>query len=407
MHNNNYNTLLSYRDSPNSQDADKAEADGDMQMLTPASKNRDDSRARGRHHHETESDNPEELLHRWKDLAIKLTYRKKPKYGILRKRSSEIRADQGIYDDSDSPFFDIASPSLKSCEKQKLIKLPSDMKVEDKLANAERKLAHTMRTKQEKRERFTAIIKEDELSLEVLEKQLKDLEKDIEIQEDKIMAMKLEKKGRPLHKKVSAQFQIAKSLVKKERMRDERVVLKNQCASLRKRIQKYKTKIRYDLQILQDPAVGTVNPSGDQKVHLKSKTERRPIPACFFVGTPLSTTREEVEVMPSIRVEDLLNADSNQLCIASKTRDAQVTSEENLIGAHSSGSASEENIDKERLGCKWRFDAHETKDIGIAAKSTNREFESSSSNDGGFNADWYTSRHGLWLARNRGSSSEV
>lgn len=154
----------------------------------------------------------------------------------------------------------------------------------EKLANAERKLARDMMLKKEKKQRYKIIIEENEGQLEALSKQMQDVEEDIKNKEVKITEMRRERKEMPFLKKFGSQFNIAKSVLKKERLEDDLSVLKNQSNSRKRIIQKYKTKIRYDLQILNDPSITTIKPS--QEKLAKPKHAPRPIPQCFFVDVP-------------------------------------------------------------------------------------------------------------------------
>ena len=165
-----------------------------------------------------------------------------------------------------------------------------NLTAQEKLANAERKLAKEIMLKKEKRQRYKMIIEENEDQLEVLSKQMQDVEEDIKNKEAKITEMKLERKEKPLLKKFSSQYNIAKSVLKKERLEDDLSVLKNQSASRRRIIQKYKTKIRYDLQILNDPSITAVKPSQEKP---KPKHAPRPIPQCFFVGAPRNQSTQQ------------------------------------------------------------------------------------------------------------------
>ncbi len=156
---------------------------------------------------------------------------------------------------------------------------------QEKLADAEKRLAEKIQAKKEKRLKFKHIIEENESQLKALSKQMQEVEEAIKIKEGKITEMKLERKEKPLFQKLGSQFSIAKSVLKKERLEDDLSVLKSQSASRRRQIQKYKTKIRYDLQILNDPSITAVKPANEPKLQQNA----RPIPQCFFVGAPTST----------------------------------------------------------------------------------------------------------------------
>ena len=281
-----------------------------------------------------------------RELAIKIST-DNPRYGILSRRSLETDSDQEI-EGAVSDLFNKRSSSRKSSA-EKQVKLPTNTGVEDKLANAEKRLANEMKAKQEKKEKFKAIIEEDEIHLKLLEQQLQELEVRIKKQEDKIESMKLQRKNtKPLLKKFGTQFQIAKCVLRREKLQDDLSILKGQCASRKRRIQKYKTRIRYDLQILNDPSVATVNPSNEMVTEHKMKQERRPIPACFFAGEPLSTLNEEADLQPSRRREDLsCNSSGSLTGLYDSASRQSCSSDPNYIC-----DALEESIAKERLGCK-------------------------------------------------------
>lgn len=179
---------------------------------------------------------------------------------------------------------------------------------QEKLANAEKRLAEDIEQKIEKRLRYKTIIEENENHLKVLSKQMQDVEEAIKNKEGKIIEMKQERKEKPLLKKIGSQFSIAKSVLKKERLEDDLSVLKGQSASRRRIIQKYKTKIRYDLQILNDPSITTVRPS----LESRSKYTQRPIPPCFFVGAPQHGKKQVSAVVMPIE---------NSLITAHETRE--------------------------------------------------------------------------------------
>lgn len=154
----------------------------------------------------------------------------------------------------------------------------------DKLAEAERRLNEQIKDKKKKRTQYKTIIEENENYLKALSRQMKDVEDTIKKKEDKIVEMKIERNDRPLLKKFGTQFHIAKSTLRKERLQDDLSVMKSQSASRRRKIQKYKTKIRYDLQILHDPFnVCTSVPTAKQATRL--------VPGCFYASAlPASTS---------------------------------------------------------------------------------------------------------------------
>lgn len=278
------------------------------------------------------------------ELAIQIST-ENPTYGILSRRSSETNSDQEV-EHAVSDHLDKRNSSKKSSA-EKAVKF---LRVEDKLANAEKRLADEMKAKQQKKQKFKAIIEEDETHLKLLEKQLEELEVRIKDQEDKIADMKLQRKNtKPLLKKFGTQFQIAKSVLRKERMQDDLSVLKGQCTGRKRRIQRYKTKIRYDLQILNDPSVASVNPANEMIAHHKQKHERRPIPACFFVGEPLSTQSEETDLQPSRRSEDLSSMNCEYGGSLTELDSGQSCSSD---PNHICDCGLEESIAKERLGCR-------------------------------------------------------
>lgn len=164
---------------------------------------------------------------------------------------------------------------------------------QEKLANAEKKLAEEIEMKKEKRLKYKTLIEENENHLKILSKEMQDVEEAIKNKEGKIMEMKLERKEKPLFKKLGSQFGIAKSVLKKERLEDDLSVLKGQSASRRRLIQKYKTKIRYDLQILNDTSVTTIKPLQEPR----AKQTPRPIPPCFFAsGSGCDDSKQQVVV---------------------------------------------------------------------------------------------------------------
>lgn len=154
---------------------------------------------------------------------------------------------------------------------------------EDKLAEAERRLNEQIKAKKKKRTQYKTIIEENENHLKALSQQMKDMEDTIKKKEEKIIDMKIKRNDSPLFKKFGTQFHIAKSTLRKERLQDDLSVMRSQSASRRRKIQKYKTKIRYDLQILHDPFnVYTSVP--------KAKQATRPVPDCFYGSTLAAST---------------------------------------------------------------------------------------------------------------------
>ncbi len=165
-----------------------------------------------------------------------------------------------------------------------------------KLADSERKLADEMRVRKEKRKKFTAIIEEEENQLKVLTEQMQSVQDAIKLKELKIKEMKRQRKEMPLLRKFGMQINISKSVLRKERLEDDLSVLKGRNAARRRKIQKYKTKIRYDLQILSDPCTVTVDSPRVTKPKLRKP---RPIPACFFVDKPSPYTTKPEPVVSS------------------------------------------------------------------------------------------------------------
>lgn len=160
---------------------------------------------------------------------------------------------------------------------------PGILQAQEKLANAEKKLAEEVKAKIEKKSRYKAIIEEDEKQLKVLAKEMQELSEAIKKKEMKIIEMKIEKKKTPFLRKCQAQFHITKSILRKERLEEDLAMLRSQTSARNRRIQKYKTKIRYDLQTLNDIAIATVNPLREPR----AKKVRKPIPGCFFVDNPV------------------------------------------------------------------------------------------------------------------------
>ena len=171
-----------------------------------------------------------------------------------------------------SPTRNDAELSMK--ESTALIQAPS------KLADSEKRLADEMKMRKEKRIKFKAIIEEEENKLKVLTKQVQSVQDAIKLKELKIKEMKCRRKEMPLLRKFGMQINISKSVLRKERLQDDLSVLRGRCVARRRKIQKYKTKIRYDLQILSDPCRTSINPSPATKPKPKAS---RPTPACFFV----------------------------------------------------------------------------------------------------------------------------
>ena len=156
----------------------------------------------------------------------------------------------------------------------------------DKLAEAERKLSEQIIAKKKKKTHYKTIIEENENHLKALSKQMKDTEDTIKKKEDKIVDMRIERNDLPLLKRFGTQLHIAKSTLRKERLQDDLSVMKSQSASRRRKIQKYKTKIRYDLQILHDPFMSKP----------KVKQATRPIPDCFYgLSASTSTCKDDKE----------------------------------------------------------------------------------------------------------------
>lgn len=277
--------------------------------------------------------------------------KRKRKWRIARKR----RPESSVSESSEKSELDDSSRDLiKKLSSDEEEKKQANILVQDKLANAEKRLAEEMEAKKEKRIKFKAIIEEDEIHVKLLDKQIQDMQDAIKSKEQKIMDMKMERKMMPLFKKFGAQLHIAKSVIKKERMQDDLSILKSQCAGRRRRIQKYKTRIRYDLQVLTEPpsssTTAAVNPTSEQSA--KHKPPPRPVPACFFVGMPqlqsAASDREETgeveaEIEPSRRAEDLSRGASQ-----------------------SEGDGSEENYvqtAKEMFGSQWSLSSINSDDL--------------------------------------------
>ena len=166
-----------------------------------------------------------------------------------------------------------------------------------KLADAEERMAQEIRVKQEKREKYRLIIEENESQLKDLSRQIEEMKETIQDKEGKIAEMKRQKSEKPLLRRLSSQLNIAKSVLKKEKLEDELTMLRSQSATRRKQIQKYKTKIRYDLQIMDDPSITAVKPSNHHQHHHHQESRSRhtqpPIPSCFFVTMRSPSLSEE------------------------------------------------------------------------------------------------------------------
>lgn len=246
-----------------------------------------------------------------KKVAKKLGKRKT---AVLREEEEET-AERPVKAkaDSDEDYKDTNTSSSEREGESSNISLQdsasANITAQEKLASAEKRLAGEMELKKEKRLRYKTIIEENENHLKVLSKQIQDVEEAIKNKEIKIMEMKLERKQKPLFKKLGSQFNIAKSVLKKERLEDDLSVLKGRSATRRRIIQKYKTKIRYDLQILNDPSTTAVKPSQETRL----KHTQRPIPPCFFVGD------NKQQVTAAASMHSLVTADwVNKLSVCDK-----------------------------------------------------------------------------------------
>lgn len=208
-----------------------------------------------------------------KKVAKKLSKRKT---NVVREEERRMRARAESDEmDINTSEEETSNPSLQGSASPNIT-------AQEKLASAEKRLAGEIELKKEKRLKYKSIIEENENHLKILSKEIEEVEEAIKNKEIKIMEMKLERKQKPIFKKLGSQFNITKSVLKKERLEDDLSVLKGRSSARRRVIQKYKTKIRYDLQILDDPCVTTVKPSQETK----QKQTPRPIPPCFFVDAP-------------------------------------------------------------------------------------------------------------------------
>ena len=222
-----------------------------------------------------------------------------------------------------------------------------------KLADSERKLADEMKARKEKRILFKGIIDEEENQLKVLTKQIQSVQDAISLKELKIREMKRQRREMPFLKKFGMQINISKSVLRKERLEDDLSVLKSRSAARRRKIQKYKTRIRYDLQILSDPCTTT---SVDSPRVTKPKAQTsRPIPACFFVSepSPYSSKPEQVacnvaEILePKVQMKHTSILDSAQAGVA----------------PNCTGNVKTNVVPQKCVGSKWTLNSIDTEEI--------------------------------------------